>query len=125
MLNNCNVKVMSWCPFCAFQAFSRNFIERTKEKERGKERVKEKEKERKTQQKKKKKGNDLERPGQRNGAAVYSSKQVQPDVSSDVSGAAGVNASLHRITERHRPASYPLSKNTIIRSEIHLSFKIQ
>ncbi|KAM4623657.1 olfactomedin-like protein 2B [Polymixia lowei] len=61
------------------KAFSRNFTERVKEKERVKERVKEKdkEKERRVQQRqeKKKKFIDLERSGQKQGAAVYTSKE--------------------------------------------------
>lgn len=62
-------------PVCALQAFTRNFTERAKEKERVKERAKEKEKEKKAQQKKKK-VNDLERAGQKSGAAAYANKQV-------------------------------------------------
>lgn len=63
---------------CARQAFARNFTERTREKERVKERAKEKEKERKAQQKKKK-VNDLERAGQKSGAAPYGNKQVSEE----------------------------------------------
>lgn len=65
---------MSCLPVCGLQAFARNFTERAKEKERVKERAKEKEK--KAQQKKKK-VNDLERAGQKSGAAAYANKQVQ------------------------------------------------
>ena len=60
---------------CALQAFARNFTEKAREKERVKERAKEKEK--KAQQKKKK-VNDLERAGQKSGAAAYGNKQVLP-----------------------------------------------
>uniref|UniRef100_G3PPR8 Olfactomedin-like 2Bb n=1 Tax=Gasterosteus aculeatus aculeatus TaxID=481459 RepID=G3PPR8_GASAC len=60
------------------EAFARNFTERTREKERVKERAKEKEKERKAQQKKKK-VNDLERAGQKSGAAPYGNKQKNND----------------------------------------------
>ncbi|XP_068558141.1 olfactomedin-like protein 2B isoform X2 [Cebidichthys violaceus] len=56
------------------KAVARNSTERTREKERVKERAKEKEKERKAQQKKKK-VNDLERAGQKSGAAAYGNKQ--------------------------------------------------
>lgn len=56
---------------CTLQAFARNFTERAREKER----MKEKEKEKKVQQKKKK-VNDLERSGQKSGAAAYVNKQV-------------------------------------------------
>lgn len=62
-------------PFCALQALARNFTERAREKERVKERAKEKEREKKAQQKKKK-VNDLERAGQKSGAAAYANKQV-------------------------------------------------
>ncbi|XP_037314369.2 olfactomedin-like protein 2B isoform X2 [Pungitius pungitius] len=60
------------------KAFARNFTERTREKERVKERAKEKEKERKAQQKKKK-VNDLERAGEKGGAAPYGNKQKNND----------------------------------------------
>ncbi|KAL7387201.1 hypothetical protein ABVT39_019831 [Epinephelus coioides] len=56
------------------KAIARNFTERAREKERVKERAKEKEKEKKAQQKKKK-VNDLERAGQKSGAAAYANKQ--------------------------------------------------
>ncbi|TKS80387.1 Olfactomedin-like protein 2B [Collichthys lucidus] len=54
------------------KAFAGNFTERAKEKERVKERAKEKDK--KAQQKKKK-VNELERAGQKSGAAAYANKQ--------------------------------------------------
>ncbi|KAM8850238.1 olfactomedin-like protein 2B isoform 2-T2 [Spinachia spinachia] len=60
------------------KAFARNFTERVREKERVKERAKEKEKDRKAQQKKKK-VNDLERAGEKNGAAHYGNKQKNND----------------------------------------------
>lgn len=60
------------------KAFSHNFTERAREKERVKERAKEKEKEKKAQQKKKKL-NDLERAGQKSGAAAYANKQKNYD----------------------------------------------
>lgn len=56
------------------KAFAGNFTERAREKERAKERAKEKEKEKKAQQKKKK-VNDLERAGQKSGAAAFANKQ--------------------------------------------------
>ncbi|XP_074506253.1 olfactomedin-like protein 2B [Sebastes fasciatus] len=56
------------------KAVARNFTERAREKERAKERAKEKEKEKKAQQKKKK-VSDLERAGQKSGAAAYGNKQ--------------------------------------------------
>ncbi|XP_078120993.1 olfactomedin-like protein 2B isoform X2 [Sander vitreus] len=58
------------------KAFARNFTEKAREKERVKERAKEKEK--KAQQKKKK-VNDLERAGQKSGAAAYGNKQKNPE----------------------------------------------
>ncbi|XP_054458598.1 olfactomedin-like protein 2B [Anoplopoma fimbria] len=60
------------------KAVARNFTERTREKERVKERAKEKEKERKAQQKKKK-VSDLERVGQKSGAAAFVNKQKNYD----------------------------------------------
>ncbi|KAI3375354.1 hypothetical protein L3Q82_021847 [Scortum barcoo] len=60
------------------KAFSHNFTERAREKERVKEREKEKEKEKKVQQKKKKL-NDMERAGQKSGAAAYANKQKNYD----------------------------------------------
>ncbi|XP_068196085.1 olfactomedin-like protein 2B isoform X2 [Antennarius striatus] len=56
------------------EAFVRNFTERAREKERAKERAKEKEREKKAQQKKKK-VTDLERVGQKSGAAAYANKK--------------------------------------------------
>ncbi|XP_032387290.1 olfactomedin-like protein 2B [Etheostoma spectabile] len=52
------------------KAFARNFTEKAREKECGKERAKEKK-----PQQKKKKVNDLERTGQKSGAAAYGDKQ--------------------------------------------------
>ncbi|XP_073346969.1 olfactomedin-like protein 2B [Pagrus major] len=60
------------------RAFARNFTEIAREKERARERAKEKEKEKKAQQKKKK-VNDLERAGQKSGAAAYANKQKNYD----------------------------------------------
>ncbi|KAK9539470.1 hypothetical protein VZT92_004575 [Zoarces viviparus] len=60
------------------KAVARNSSEKTREKERVKERAKEKEKERKAQQKKKK-VNDLERAGQKSGAAAYGNKKKNSD----------------------------------------------
>ncbi|XP_075934357.1 olfactomedin-like protein 2B [Anarhichas minor] len=60
------------------KAVTRNSSERTREKEHVKERAKEKEKERKVQQKKKR-VNDLERAGQKSGAAAYGNKQKNSD----------------------------------------------
>ncbi len=62
-------------PVCPLQAFAGNFTERAREKQRARERAKEKEKEKRAQQKKKK-VNDLERAGQKSGAAAYANKQV-------------------------------------------------
>ncbi|XP_034071319.1 olfactomedin-like protein 2B [Gymnodraco acuticeps] len=56
------------------KGFVRHFTERTREKERVKERPKEKDKEKKAQQKKRK-VNDLERSGQKSGAAASGNKQ--------------------------------------------------
>ncbi|KAF3858852.1 hypothetical protein F7725_012053 [Dissostichus mawsoni] len=56
------------------KGFARNFTERAREKERVKERPKEKDKEKKAQQKKRK-VNDLERSGQKSGAAASGNKQ--------------------------------------------------
>ncbi|KAJ4936392.1 hypothetical protein JOQ06_000986 [Pogonophryne albipinna] len=56
------------------KGFARNFTERAREKERVKERPKEKDKEKKAQQKKRKL-NDLERSGQKSGAAASGNKQ--------------------------------------------------
>ncbi|KAK1879783.1 Olfactomedin-like protein 2B [Dissostichus eleginoides] len=56
------------------KGFARNFTERAREKEHVKERPKEKDKEKKAQQKKRK-VNDLERSGQKSGAAASGNKQ--------------------------------------------------
>ncbi|XP_029309415.1 olfactomedin-like protein 2B isoform X3 [Cottoperca gobio] len=56
------------------KGIARNFTERVREKERVKERAKEKDKEKKAQQKKKK-VNNMEREGQKSGAAAYGNKQ--------------------------------------------------
>ncbi|XP_076601384.1 olfactomedin-like protein 2B [Chaetodon auriga] len=61
------------------KTLARNITERAREKERMKERAKEKEKEKKAQQKKKK-ANDLERVGQKSGAAAYANKQKNYEV---------------------------------------------
>ncbi|XP_034744138.1 olfactomedin-like protein 2B [Etheostoma cragini] len=55
------------------KAFARNFTEKAREKEFGKERAKEKK-----PQQKKKKVNDLERTGQKSGAAAYGDQQKNP-----------------------------------------------
>lgn len=67
-----------YLPVRALQAFAHNFTEIAREKERARERAKEKEKDKKAQQKKKK-VNDLERAGQKSGAAAYANKQVLSD----------------------------------------------
>ncbi|XP_036941240.1 olfactomedin-like protein 2B isoform X3 [Acanthopagrus latus] len=60
------------------RAFAHNLTEIAREKERARERAKEKEKEKKAQQKKKK-VNDLERAGQKSGAAAFANKQKNYD----------------------------------------------
>ncbi|KAI4809978.1 hypothetical protein KUCAC02_018828 [Chaenocephalus aceratus] len=66
------------------KGFARNFTERAREKERVKKRPKEKDKEKKAQQKKRK-VNDLERSGQKSGAAASGNKQKNQETTTNTS----------------------------------------